>query len=114
MLLVQVLFTIASTLWESKKKKAPAKVQKSEGPLSTSSVEDLLAFLNHDEGSAHIYVIVHNIDGPGVRDDDVQRTLASVAASRNVRFAASIDNVNAPICKYHLTDQLKLHLFIAG
>ncbi|KAH8950069.1 hypothetical protein BDL97_10G064700 [Sphagnum fallax] len=101
-----VVFTIANILWETKKKmkkkkqSASAKQKKTNGcthPLSSNSLEDLLAFLTDDEELAPVYVIVHNIDGPGVRDDDTQLTLASVAGSRHVRFLASIDNVNAPL-----------------
>ncbi len=104
-----MVFTIANILWETKKKmkkkkqSASAKQKKTNGcthPLSSNSLEDLLAFLTDDEELAPVYVIVHNIDGPGVRDDDTQLTLASMAGSRHVRFLASIDNVNAPLCMY--------------
>ncbi|KAH8950067.1 hypothetical protein BDL97_10G064700 [Sphagnum fallax] len=87
-----VVFTIANILWETKKKmkkkkqSASAKQKKTNGcthPLSSNSLEDLLAFLTDDEELAPVYVIVHNIDGPGVRDDDTQLTLASVAGSRH-------------------------------
>lgn len=63
---------------------------------------DYLGFLSDDgdDGWTHIYVIVHYIDGPGLRDDDLQQSLASLASSKHVRLVASIDSINAPICEY--------------
>lgn len=90
-----------STLWEVRNGKANKK-EKKKSPQSSNSVVDLLGFLadDEDDDTNHIYVIVHNIDGPGLRDDDVQQTLANLASSKHVRMVASIDNINAPICEY--------------
>ena len=97
-----MVHTIVSTLWDASKVQRPgsAKFKKDGPPVSSNSLADLLAFLTDQEDLAHIYVVVHNIDGPGLRDDDIQQTLATVASSKHVRFVASIDNVNAPICEY--------------
>eukprot|EP00897_Mesotaenium_endlicherianum_P007217 jgi/Mesen1/6523/ME000332S05523 len=42
-----------------------------------------------------VYVVVHNIDGPGLRE--VQPVLAKLAACECVHLVASIDNVKAPL-----------------
>lgn len=96
------MHTIVNTLWDASKVQKPgsAKFKKDGPPVSSNSLADLLAFLTYQEDLAHIYVVVHNIDGPGLRDDDIQQTLATVASSKHVRIVASIDNVNAPICEY--------------
>lgn len=65
-------------------------------------MDDLLAFLDgpHTEGNeCFVCVIVHNIDGPGLRDSDTQQYLARIAACSHIRIVSSIDNVNAPLCK---------------
>ncbi|CAM6124302.1 unnamed protein product [Calypogeia fissa] len=96
-----VVFTIANALWESiaagKGGSAKRKKINAGQPSSSQSVEDLLAFLQDQSETEFVYVLVHNIDGPGVREDDIQRTLAVVAACPCVRFVASVDNVNAPL-----------------
>ncbi|KAJ8562804.1 hypothetical protein K7X08_031256 [Anisodus acutangulus] len=50
-------------------------------------------------------ILVHNIDGPGLRDSDSQQCLASIAACSHVRMVASIDHVNAPL----LWDKMMVH-----
>lgn len=68
-------------------------------PLGTQSVDDLIAYLNDKEENLYVYVIVHNIDGPGLRDSDTQQVLANLAASSHVRLVASMDHINTPLCK---------------
>jgi hypothetical protein len=44
-----------------------------------------------------LYIIVHNIDGPSLRDRNTQQVLAALAALPQVHLCASIDHVNAPL-----------------
>lgn len=92
-----VVYTVVNSLWETRRKGKASKKEQRDSPQSSNSLVDLLGFLADDEDSIHVYVIIHNIDGPGLRDDDVQLTLASLASSQHVRLVASIDNINAPI-----------------
>lgn len=105
----QVVYTVVNTLWETRRKGKASKKEKQDSPQSSNSLVDLLGFLADDEDSIHIYVIIHNIDGPGLRDDDVQVTLASLASSKHVRLVASIDNINAPICEYSQSLRMTLN-----
>lgn len=47
--------------------------------------------------STTISVIIHNIDGAALRPSDAQLALSRLAGIPRVRFAASIDHVNAPL-----------------
>jgi origin recognition complex subunit 2 len=99
-----VVYTVANTLWEARRKGKSSSKVKQDSPVSSNSLVDLLGFLTDDDDgdSTHVYVVIHNIDGPGLRDDDVQQALATLASSKYVRLVASIDNINAPICEcYH-------------
>lgn len=65
-------------------------------------MDDLLAFLNGphvDKDDCFICILVHNIDGPGLRDSETQQYLARLASCFHIRVIASIDNVNATLCK---------------
>lgn len=65
-------------------------------------MDDLLAFLDGpqmDEKDSFICVVVNNIDGPGLRDTETQQYLARLASCSYIRVVASIDHVNAPLCK---------------
>lgn len=55
-----------------------------------------------EEDDCIIYVVIHNIDGPGLRDSETQQYLARIASCSHIRVIASIDHVNAPLCKYSL------------
>lgn len=98
---------IAEALWDQlKTRRTPSgdfpKVQQ---PFNSRSMDDLLAFMDgsHSEkNDCFVCVVIHNIDGPGLRDSDTQQYLARVAACSHIRMVASIDHVNAPLCKYFL------------
>lgn len=98
----QVLVTVAELFWDQmkSKRKTTGSLPKVQQPFSSKSVDDLLAFLNGsvgEESDNFICVIVHNIDGPGLRDSDTQQYLARMAACSHVRMVASMDHVNTPL-----------------
>ncbi|KAJ8761244.1 hypothetical protein K2173_001300 [Erythroxylum novogranatense] len=99
----QVMTALAEVWWEQlkSKRRTPSKIlPKVQQPFSSKSIEDLLAFLDcpHENGSdSFVCVVVHNIDGPGLRDSDSQQYLARMASCSNIRIVASIDHVNAPL-----------------
>lgn len=65
-------------------------------------MDDLIAFLDGPEDKTNeclVCVVIHNIDGPGLRDSETQQYLARVAACSHIHIVASIDHVNAPLCK---------------
>jgi len=76
---------------------------KSQQPSNSQSMDDLLTFLDQaeiEDGDFFVCVVIHNIDGPGLRDSETQRYLARLAACARIRVVASIDHVNAPLCKF--------------
>lgn len=86
-------------LLKSKRKMAKSSA-KAEEPFNSKSVDDLLSFLDGPhikDNDVFVCVVVHNIEGPGLRDSDTQQTLARMAACFHVRIVASIDHVNAPL-----------------
>ncbi|XP_068640322.1 origin of replication complex subunit 2 isoform X2 [Aristolochia californica] len=101
------VIAMAELLMEQQKTKqrTPTKMKK---PFASQSKEDLLAFLNgsHSKnGDSFICIVIHNIDGPGLRDSESQLYLAQIASCSCVRLVASVDHVNAPL----LWDKKKVH-----
>lgn len=47
----------------------------------------------------HIFLIVHNIDGPMLRNNKAQLILSRLAHMEQIHLIASIDHLNAPLCK---------------
>lgn len=62
-----------------------------------SPIDDMLDTIRQEAPERKIYVIIHNIDGPALRDIDSQRLLSDLAALPNVHLAATVDHVNAPV-----------------
>lgn len=97
---------LAEVLWEQMKTKRRVSywdLPKSQQPFNSQSMEDLLTFLDQaeiEDGDFFVCVVIHNIDGPGLRDSETQQYLARLAACAHVRIVASIDHVNAPLCKF--------------
>lgn len=100
------MITLAEVLSEQVKNKRRASCRdlpKSDEPFSSQSIEDLLAFLDAaetEEEDCFVCVVIHNIDGPGLREPETQQYLAGLAACSHIRIVASIDHLNAPLRKY--------------
>lgn len=95
--LKQVVITLAELLWDQLKmhqKSTSGTSHKSQQPFSGRSMDDLLSFLDGPHNEIFVCVIVHNIDGPGLRDAETQQHLARIAACSHVRIVASTDHVN--------------------
>ncbi|KAI3938134.1 hypothetical protein MKW98_018690 [Papaver atlanticum] len=98
-----VVSTLAEILWEQLKTRrrfSAGSTSKVQQPSSSQSMEDLLAFLdgsNAKENDCFVCVVIHNIDGPGLRDCESQQYLARLASCSNVRVVASIDHVNTAL-----------------
>ncbi|KAK7278993.1 hypothetical protein RJT34_24034 [Clitoria ternatea] len=108
--LKQVVMALAEVLWDQvktkradKKRKGRASygdLPKSQQPFSSQSMEDLLTFLDQveiEDGDFFVCIVIHNIDGPGLRDTETQQYLARLAACAHIRMVASIDHVNASL-----------------
>ncbi|KAB1220367.1 Origin recognition complex subunit 2 [Morella rubra] len=97
----QVVTSLAEVLWDQLKTKKVAtsgNLSKVQQPFSSRSMDDVLAFLNGSQDKdCFVCVVIHNIDGPGLRDAETQQCLAQIAACSCVRIVASIDHVNAPL-----------------
>lgn len=97
---------LAEVLWDQLKAQRTY-IGKSQGqqPFNSRSMDDLIAFLDGpkmDGDDSFVCVLIHNIDGPGLRDPDTQQYLARISACSHIRIIASIDHVNAPLCKYYI------------
>ncbi|RVW66702.1 Origin of replication complex subunit 2 [Vitis vinifera] len=93
---------IAEALWDQlKTRRTPlGDFPKVQQPFNSRSMDDLLAFMDGSHSKKNdcfVCVVIHNIDGPGLRDSDTQQYLARVAACSHIRMVASIDHVNAPL-----------------
>ncbi|KAJ6807189.1 origin of replication complex subunit 2 [Iris pallida] len=99
----QALFAVAELLQDQltvKRRCSKGNKSKSQPPCSSQSIEALLSSLNEqlsDENDCFVCVIIHNIDGPALRDPETQQYLARMACCSHVRVVASIDHVNASL-----------------
>lgn len=99
----QVMVTIAELLHDNKKNRRKASTgsrQRTQQQFNTYSIDDLLTFLNDEEvdvKDSFACLLIHNIDGPALRDSELQQYLARIASCLSVRVIASIDHVNAPL-----------------
>ncbi|XP_030950306.1 origin of replication complex subunit 2 [Quercus lobata] len=99
----QVVIALAEVLWDqlkSKRATSSGNLPKAQQPFNSRSMDDLLAFLNGSEAEdkdCFICVVIHNIDGPALRDSETQQYLAQIASCSCIRIVASIDHVNAPL-----------------
>ncbi|KAL2895208.1 Origin of replication complex subunit 2 [Bienertia sinuspersici] len=98
----QVLAAVADLFWDQikAKRKTTGNLSNVQQPYNTKSTDDLFSFLDGslaEENDSFVCVVIHNIDGPGLRDSDTQQSLARMAACSHVRVVASIDHVNASL-----------------
>lgn len=45
----------------------------------------------------HVYLLIHNIDGPMLRGEKIQSALGQLASLPNLHLVASLDHINAPL-----------------
>lgn len=107
----QVMATVAELHNKHKSKRwaSTGNKQKTKQQFNTQTIEELLTFLNEkamDGRDSFVCVVIHNIDGPALRDSESQQHLARMACCSNVRVIASIDHVNAPL----LWDKKMVHM----
>lgn len=106
---LKALISLAEVLSDQLKHERKSRTRSksnTEHTFSSQSIEDLLSFLNvqlPQDNNCFVYAIIHNIDGPSLKDSDSQQYLAQLASCSRVRMVASIDHVNAPLCKFWLT-----------
>lgn len=103
---IQVLLAIAELLSEQlkRRRKSSGSLAKGQETFPSRSIDDILSFLHgsqSEDKDCFICVVVHNIDGPALRDPESQQTLAQLASCSHIRIIASIDHVNAPLCKLY-------------
>ncbi|CAL8068680.1 unnamed protein product [Calicophoron daubneyi] len=58
-------------------------------------ITDLLS--RPEASNSPVYIVVHNIDGPGLRNTKAQAILAHLASIENIHLIASVDHPNMPI-----------------
>ncbi|XP_061587336.1 origin recognition complex subunit 2 [Cololabis saira] len=61
----------------------------------------------NDDPDLHVFLLVHNLDGPMLRGEKVQSSLGQLAALPNLHLVASLDHINAPL----VWDQFKQSQF---
>ncbi|XP_034470770.1 origin recognition complex subunit 2 [Hippoglossus hippoglossus] len=60
-----------------------------------------------DSPDLHVYLLIHNIDGPMMRGEKIQSALGQLASLPNLHLVASLDHINAPL----VWDQFKQSQF---
>ncbi|KAJ8352372.1 hypothetical protein SKAU_G00238480 [Synaphobranchus kaupii] len=58
---------------------------------------DFIVEAMREDPDFHVYLIIHNIDGPMLRAENTQQTLGHLASIPNMHLVASIDHINAPL-----------------
>ncbi|KAK5859663.1 hypothetical protein PBY51_021200 [Eleginops maclovinus] len=79
-----------------------------EGSFRTPSDQiQFIAQTLKDSPDLHVYLIIHNIDGPMLRGEKTQSALGQLASLPNLHLVASLDHINAPL----VWDQFKQSQF---
>ncbi|XP_067385303.1 origin recognition complex subunit 2 isoform X2 [Channa argus] len=79
-----------------------------QGSFRTPS--DQIQFISQklkDSQDIHVYLVIHNIDGPMLRGEKTQSALGQLASLPNLHLVASLDHINAPL----VWDQFKQSQF---
>ncbi|KAK4520568.1 Serine/threonine-protein phosphatase [Mucor velutinosus] len=67
---------------------------------STGSIQDHVQFIcdyfaSEDRDYESLYIVVHNLDGPNLRNERTQTALSMLANANNIHLVASVDHLNA-------------------
>ncbi|GAN07663.1 origin recognition complex subunit 2 [Mucor ambiguus] len=66
----------------------------------TGSIQDHVEFIcdyfaSEDRDYESLYIVVHNLDGPNLRNERTQTALSMLANASNIHLVASVDHLNA-------------------
>ncbi|KAI8647909.1 origin recognition complex subunit 2-domain-containing protein [Parasitella parasitica] len=64
-------------------------------------------FADDERDYESLYIVIHNLDGPNLRNERTQTALSMLASAKNVHLIASVDHINASL----LWDNVKASLF---
>ena len=70
-----------------------------EPPSNLNDCMDLIEKTLKEHPDDRIYLLIHNIDGPMLRSSKVQDKLSYLASFPNLHLIASVDHINASLCK---------------
>lgn len=73
-------------------------------PVTPSNPHEAVAAIEQELtalSDLHIFLLIHNIDGPNLRVPKVQEILSRLARVRNIHLIASVDHINAPLLWDH-------------
>ncbi|XP_020566585.1 origin recognition complex subunit 2 isoform X2 [Oryzias latipes] len=85
-----------------------SEVLEDQGSFRTPS--DQIQFISQtlkERPDLHLYLLIHNIDGPMLRGEKTQSALGQLASLSNLHLVASLDHINAPL----VWDQFKVSQF---
>ncbi|XP_067004819.2 origin recognition complex subunit 2 [Anabrus simplex] len=58
---------------------------------------DVIRSVYSSDSENKLYLFVHNIDGPMLRNSESQEILAALAGADNIHLVATVDHINAPL-----------------
>ncbi|KAI8981488.1 origin recognition complex subunit 2-domain-containing protein [Pilobolus umbonatus] len=66
----------------------------------TGQIQDHVSYIcnyfsRDDREYESLYLVIHNVDGPNLRNERTQNILCSLASAPNIHLVASVDNINA-------------------
>ena len=71
-------------------------------PSNVLECTDLIQSIQSKKQAEPIYLLVHNLDGAVFRNDKAQTVFSHLAQIPNIYLIATIDHINAPLCKCSL------------
>ena len=66
-------------------------------PISLLSAMSHAGFSDKDAQAKPLYLLIHNIDGPMLRNDIAQTALSTLASAPGICMLASTDHINASL-----------------
>ncbi|CEG65118.1 hypothetical protein RMATCC62417_01975 [Rhizopus microsporus] len=68
--------------------------------VPTGQIQDHVAYIcnyfsREDREYDSLYIIIHNLDGPNLRNERTQTALSMLASANNIHFVVSVDHINA-------------------
>lgn len=62
---------------------------------------------NLEAEKSPLFLLLNNIDGPGLRNGKAQAILARLAEIQHIHLVASLDHANMPLCKFYFFHLVK-------
>ena len=88
-------------------------VEDNDAPANPMEAVDAITEIQSSPDADTLYLLIHNLDGPSLKNNKAQTVLSALARVPKIRLIASVDHINAALSKSKRISSNEIRFFLA-